>query len=164
MTVGSVFSTSKSGSYRSKKKLNRSISASIRSRNSSSSARALMETRIAEENLKMAVREKAFATLESERAIMIAEYALVKARIRSEATQGLSDLEGEELPLSGFDKVNKYVNELPDIQSRLTPELAPVFTNLNREISTELPREGEDSAFCSQETVAQQDDVGIDSR
>ena len=73
-------------------------------------------------------------------------------------------MEGEEPPLSGFDKVNKYVNELPDIQSRPTSKPAPVFTESNREISTELPRKGEDLAFRSPETVAQQDDIGIDSR
>ena len=108
--------------------------------------------------------ENGSATLESERAIMRAESALVKARIRSEATQGLSDLEGEEPSLSGFDKGNKYVIELPDIQTRPTPEPAPVFTDSNREISAELPRQVESLAFRSPETVAQQDDIGIDSR
>ena len=70
-----------------------------------------METRIAEENLKMAVRLRAFATLESERAIMGAKSALLKARMRSEVTQDLIDLEGEKPSHFGFDKANKYVNE-----------------------------------------------------
>ena len=81
----------------------------------STSARAQMEMRIAEVNLETAMRKKELVAkaLNSEHAVIQAQSALARAKSRSEASQGIFDLEDEEPPLSSFDKVSQYVEGLP---------------------------------------------------
>ena len=132
LTVGSVV-TSKNSRSRHSKKRSRSDSNLMQSCTTlSSTHKARLDMRMAEINLEKAKREQALiakadavrvkaksdqraqeALLESERAIIQAETDLAKAKIRSEASQGLLDLENGEAPLSGQDKVNYYVNNLP---------------------------------------------------
>ena len=75
-----------------------------------------MEMRMAEVNLQAAKRERALleqaAKLETERVVNHAETELSKAKIKSEASQGLLDLFDDETPLSAYEKVSGYLNGL----------------------------------------------------
>ena len=114
LAVGSIGVSSgrRSGSHRSKKRPTSGIS--LRSSSTLSSAKACMDMRMAEVNLAAAERDggrsralstetertrAAIARLDSEEVIIQAETELAKARVRSEASQGLLDLE-DEAPLS----------------------------------------------------------------
>ena len=150
LTVGSVVTSINSRSRHSKKR-SRSDNNSMQSCTTlSSTHKARLDMRMAEVNLEKAKREQALiakaqterakadavrvktdtdqraqeALLESERAIIQAEADLAKAKIISEASQGLLDLEDGEPPLSAHDKVNYYVNNLP------LPEDNPGLSNL----------------------------------
>ena len=142
LATGSVVTSRKSGSRRSKKNSNASI---LSGTSLSSSARARMEMKIAEVNLETARREKSLVTkaLESEHVIIQAESVLAKAKIRSEAALGILDLEGEEPPLSSFDKVDQYVNGLPISQSdnNPKPEVSQEYYGLNSNIRADLSQE-----------------------
>ena len=89
----------------------------------SSSVKARMNLRMAEMNLHAMKREQALrkAMLETELAVIHAETELSKAKIRSEASQGLLDLDDDEPSLSAHEKVSDYVNSLPQPDVNTTP-------------------------------------------
>ena len=89
----------------------------------SSSVKARMNLRMAEMNLHAMKREQALrkAMLETELAVIHAETELSKAKIRSEASQGLLDLDDDDPSLSAHEKVSDYVNSLPQPDVNTTP-------------------------------------------
>ena len=189
LTVGSVVTSMNSRSRHSKKR-SRSDNNSMQSCTTLSSAhKARLDMRMAEVNLEKAKHEQALiakaqaegakadalrvkaesdqraqeALLESERAIIQAEADLAKAKIISEASQGLLDLEDGEPPLSAHDKVNYYVNNLP------LPEDNPGLSNLvqgpNATLSNVLPQVDVDLVALapSCQTIATHHPVTADS-
>ena len=103
----------------------------------SSACKARMEAKLAEVRLEQVRRERALeerraeTRFESEQAILDAEVALVKARIRAESDQALSGPDGIESVLSPHDKVDGYLsslNQFPAEVSSPAQNLLPVTT------------------------------------
>ena len=103
----------------------------------SSACKARMEAKLAEVRLEQVRRERALeerraeTRFESEQAILDAEVALVKARIRAESDQALSGPDGIESVLSLHDKVDGYLsslNQFPAEVSSPAQNLLPVTT------------------------------------
>ena len=103
----------------------------------SSVCKARMEAKVAEVRLEQECRERALeerraeTRFESEHAILDAEVALVKARIRAESDQALPGPDGIESVLSPHDKVDGYqsiLNQFPEEVSSPAQNLFPVTT------------------------------------
>ena len=163
LAVGSIKSSRHSGPVRSKIH-SRSEKASMRSGSSlSESARARMEMRYAEINLEKVRREQALivetkrVNEQSQRAILQAESELAYAKIRSEAAQGLLDLEEDE-SYSVQEKVSQYVSSLHQfmgndtndqpIQSDPSPKMG------EGDLQTPVNYIGPEASLCDSKTVA----------
>ena len=123
LNMGSSRSSKSSRSSRSKSNRSTGKSSTHVSTALSDAARVRMDIKLAEINLAKVKRNKALKAeaertkveAESQRAILEAETDLAMARVRSEAVQGLLDLEDEEL-LSVHERVSQYVASLPQTQ------------------------------------------------
>ena len=163
LAVGSKKSSRHSGPVRSKIH-SRSEKASMRSGSSlSESARARMEMRYAEINLEKVRREQALivetkrVNEQSQRAILQAESELAFAKVRSEAAQGLLDLEEDE-SYSVQEKVSQYVSSLHQfmgndtndqpIQSDPSPKMG------EGDLQTPVNYVGPEASVCDSKTVA----------
>ena len=163
LAVGSIKSSRHSGPVRSKIH-SRSEKASMRSGSSlSESARARMEMRYAEINLEKVRREQALivetkrVNEQSQRAILQAESELAFAKVRSEAVQGLLDLEEDE-SYSVQKKVSQYVSSLHQfmgndtndqpIQSDPSPKMG------EGDLQTPVNYVGPEASVCDSKTVA----------
>ena len=102
-----------------------------------SACKARIEAKLAEVRLEQVRRERALeerraeTRFESEQAILDAEVALVKARIRAESDQALSRPDGIESVLSLHDKVNCYLSSLNQFPAEVNSpahNLLPVTT------------------------------------